>query len=61
MNLGLRVEDIAKRAGLSKDRIYHLSLERDFPPPRLVIGNAQFWAREDIDYWLKTRKRSKRK
>ena len=45
MNLGLRIEDVAKRIGLSKGRTYHLSFEPDFPPPRLKIGHIKFWAK----------------
>jgi predicted DNA-binding transcriptional regulator AlpA len=57
MRNGLRIDDIAKRLGLSRGRIYNIiSLRRhDFPPPRMRIGSVKFWAREDVNLWLRTR------
>jgi predicted DNA-binding transcriptional regulator AlpA len=61
MSLGLRIEGVAKTAGLSVSRAYHVSLKKDFPPPRRVVGGVKFWAREDIQYWLTIRKRKRTK
>lgn len=50
----LRIADVARSLGLTLGTCYNLSAAGVLPPPRLTIGTAHLYAREDIAFFKRT-------
>jgi len=61
----LSIEEVAARSGLKVGTLWNLASKKDdLPPPRIVIGKRNFYAKTDIEFWLRNRvdgRRRKRK
>jgi len=51
----LRLDSVRQVTGLSRDSIYRLAREGDFPRPRKLAGRASGWRSDEIDTWIANR------
>jgi predicted DNA-binding transcriptional regulator AlpA len=49
----LDIDGIVKLSGYTKNSVYTVSRAEGFPLPITRIGRRLFWARDDIEAWLK--------
>lgn len=49
--------DIARRLGISRQRVHKLvhGPQYKFPAPTLVVGSRRAWSIKDVDDWKKNR------
>lgn len=47
--------DVARRLGLSRERVRQLAQRDDFPQPLGRVGNYIVWRAEEIEAWARLR------
>ncbi len=50
----LRTADVCRLTGYSQSWISELGASGAFPPPQHVIGRIKFFAREDVEFFMRT-------
>ncbi len=53
----LRLPDVIRRTGLSRNTIWRLVRKREFPAPLQLSDNAIGWPSEMVESWLESRPR----
>ena len=51
----LRINEVAKRIGLSRTTIWRLERSQQFPPRRKLAPNAVGWLDNEIEEWICSR------
>ena len=51
----LRLKEVTKRTGLSKNTIYDRIRKREFPAQIDLGGNCVAWAEDEIDGWIRAK------
>jgi len=51
----LRLKEVTKRTGLSKNTIYDRIRKREFPAQIDLGGNCVAWSEDEIDCWIRSR------
>ena len=55
----LRYRDVVRLTGLSKATVYREIKASRFPAPLQISPRAVGWRRDEIERWIKSRKRAK--
>lgn len=51
----LRLKEVTKRTGLSKNTIYDRIRKREFPAQIDLGGNCVAWSEDEIDGWIRAK------
>jgi prophage regulatory protein len=43
--------------GISRQRVYQLTRRSDFPGPAADLGQGKVWFTDDVEEWIKSRRR----
>lgn len=49
--------EIAERLGVGRSRAYQIVGRRDFPEPYQVLRMGQVWLADDVEAWVKLRRK----
>lgn len=45
--------EIQRRTGLSRNRVYQITSNRNFPEPYAVLTMGSVWAADDVENWIR--------
>lgn len=48
----LSLSDIARKLGVTRERVRQLAKEPGFPPHHMQVGRMRYWRPKDIDQWI---------
>jgi len=51
----LRLDSVKAITGLSRDSLYRLAREGEFPKPRKLAGRASGWRSDEVQEWIDSR------
>ena len=49
--------EVRELLGVSRQRVYQLAAQADFPDPVAILAQGKVWSIDDIEKWLADRRR----